>query len=317
MGRLCVGQGGTVLPEGFLEGTFGDAYLDWSKEYPGSQAPPPPPPQPPGDLPLTQDMPPPNTNMDAWALGVIANAWRLTTGEIIDPRTALVLAAFSRSETFYGWPLFPQGEVGGRDARSWWGHHNWAAINCYTVLGGRPVVCYQNGGCVTGFLEGAKRKTAEGWSIIPVCYEHQDTNLQGAIAYIRAVLATGDQAAIRQVLRSGSAYDVAITFRMRGLVLRTDNADARGMMLDAAYYAERIMRAARTIAVNAQIPMVLEAGIPAGLSGGATDPSEPPSLTDYPAPPKGSIGPVQAVLGTAFGIAMGVAGAWAWAKVKG
>jgi hypothetical protein len=141
--------------------------------------------------------------------------------------------------------------------------------------------------------------------------------LQGAIAYIRAVLATGDQAAIRQVLRSGSAYDVAITFRMRGLVLRTDNADARGMMLDAAYYAERIMRAARTIAVNAQIPMVLEAGIPAGLSGGATDPSEPPSLTDYPAPPKGSIGPVQAVLGTAFGIAMGVAGAWAWAKVKG
>jgi hypothetical protein len=314
MGKLCVGQGGTVLPEGFLEGTFGDAYLDWSKEYPGSQAPPPPPPQPVGDEPLTDDAPPPNTNMDAWALLVLANAWKLVVGEVIDPRTAMLLAGFSRSETFYGWPLFPEGIVGGRDATSWWGHHNWGGINCYTYVGGRPVACYQNGGCITGFLEGAKRKTAAGWQIIPVCYEHQDTNLQGAIAYIRAVLGTGDQAAVRGVLFTGNAFDFASVLRTRGLVLRTDNADAHGMALDAAYYADRIMRAARTIAINAQVPMVLEAGIPAGLADEAKDPSEPAGLTDRPKPSGGSMSPAGVILGGLAGIALGIGGAWAIRK---
>ena len=315
MGRMCVGQGGTVLPDGFLEGTFGDAYLDWSKEYPGSQDPPPPPPQPAGDLPLTDDVPPPNTNMDAWALVFLANAWKLTTGRVIDPRSAMLLAAFSRSETFYGWPLFPQGVVGSRDAREWWGHHNWGGVNCYTFVGGSPVACYQNGGCITGFLSGAKRKTESGWAIVPVCYEHQDTNLQGAVAYIKAVLGVGDRSAVKTVLASGNAFDFASMLRARGLVLRTDNADSEQMRIDSAYYADRVLRSARTIAVNAGVPMVLESGIPEGLVDASKDPSEPPGLTDRTSPSSSSLSATKLVVGTLAGIAMGVGAAWATRKL--
>ncbi len=306
-----------MLPEGFLEGVLGDAYLDWSEDYPGSQVPPPPPQPPVGDEPLLNDAPPPNTNMDAWALGMIAQAWHLTTGQVIDPRTAMVLAALSRTETFYGWPLFPTGVVDGRDARGWWGHHNWGATTCYTVLGGRPMACYQNGGCVTGFLDAAKVLTSEGWKLVAVCYEHHDTNLKGAIGYIRTILAVGsDQAEVRAVLASGSAYDVAMMLRATGVLLRTDNADPKQMQQDAAYYASRIMRGARTIAINTGAPMVLDGTLPEGVTVPPTVGSEPPGLTDYPPAEAASIGAAGAIAGVALGAVIGVAGAWAYRKAR-
>lgn len=316
MGSVCLGQGGTVLPAGFLEGLFGDAYLDWSKEYPGSQQPPPPPPQPHGEPPEASDVPPDTTNMDLWAASILANAWRLATRETIDPTTLMVLQSLSRSETFYGWPLFPLGKIGTRDATRWWGHHNWAASVCYTVLGGRPVACYQNGGCVSGFLDMAKRKTQSGWVRIPVCYEHYKTNLAGAEGYVRRVLSVGDEQAVKKVLRSGRAFDVAAMLRAAGMLIRTDNASEKAIVDDAAYFASRMMRSARTISINTALPMVMTEGLPQGVSV-AYDPSEPAGLTDRPAAAAPVLSPAQAIAGVAIGVSMGVAGTWLYRKIKG
>lgn len=314
MGRLCVGQGGTVLPEAFLEGIFPDAYLDWSGDYPGSQSPPKPPPPPPGDAPSLDDIPRPDTNMDAWAVSVLANVWSLVTGTPTHPRAILALAALSRSETFYGWPLFPSGQDGSRSVRNWYGHHNWVGLRCTTILGGRPVPCFQNQGCIAGFPDNAKIRTVAGWQLVPTCFEHQRTNLQGAASYVRAAMASGYESTF--ALDKGDVYELALVWMRSGMLVRTIGADEAQTRLDAAHYAKRMMAAARAIAQNTGMAMDLTDSTPKGAEVAALDPDEPAGPADVSPAKRGAPGWVATTASVLAGVAAGAIGLWAVKKTS-
>ena len=311
MGRMCFGQGGTIIPEGFIQGTFPEAYLDWSSDYPGSEKPPPPPP-PAGDGPESDDMPGPETNMDAWALGVLASAYKLSTGLPFDPVAVQLLLALSRSQTFYGWPLFPTGIVGEKNETHWMGHHNWCALRCRATVGGKDAPCFQNNGCIAGFAGTEWLRTPSGWRSGPVCYDHQSTNLAGALAYVRASTASPESL---RAIQSGNCFQAALELLREGVLVRSLDPGPIELGEDAATFAHRMVEAAIGIAHSTGSGVVVTEGVPQGVHVDLTGP-QPPAAP--PLPERRWTQPAVIAAGSAVGALIGLGSLWLrnWLKTR-
>lgn len=314
MGKLCFGSGGTIFPPDYVpDADIPDLYLDWSKDYPGSE-PPPVGQVPPGDPPVLGDQPEVGTDLDLWARGVLAQALYDETGMVPSPEALQVLQAVSRFESNYGWPFFPNGvsPTTGRDGRNWWGHHNWAAIQCMTEVGGRAVSCYHNGGCLAGFYDLGRVREAGVWTQYPSCFAHEDSNEAGARAFVRRVLGPSP-ARTMSVLDTGDLSLVATDLRLRELFVRTRDADDAGILEDAQWYAARLLANAAPIARLYGGTRVR----PGSLGGDLViDAAEPPGLSDLPAA-RATMGVGGVLIGLVVGAGLGLGAVWTYKQIRG
>jgi hypothetical protein len=314
MGHLCFGSGGTIIPSDFRPGAdIPDLYLDWSKDYPGSD-PPPVGQVPPGDSPDLTDQPAAGTDMDAWALAVLSEALRTVTGRQPTAEALQTAQAISRLETGYGWPFFPGGvsSVSGRDARNWWGHHNWDASFCYAEVGGEVTSCYHNGGCVSGFYDLGRVRQNGSWSQFPACFRHWPSNQLGALGFVRRLLGS-DVERVVGLLDSGDLSVVCTDMRVRGVFVRTaDATDAAAVYDDAGWYAARVLANAKQLA-----RLYGGLAVRAGSLGRdlAMDPMEPPGLSDLPLQGP-SVSGWSRVAGAAVGAGVGLAAVALWRRLR-
>jgi len=305
---LLVGDGGAVVSPG----ASADGYLNadpWFKNMaippedsglPANEPPPEPP--PPGEPPNVTDKPPAGTNMDAWANALITKAWIAMFGSAPTSREVRMAQAISRLEALYGWPTpekFP----------NWQGHHNWGASQCVTRVDGVLKSCYQNGGCLKGFL-GKDQIDGKPYKI---CFEHNETNLDGAKRFLEVLLVK--RPAVKAVFNTGDAYQVALAMRKTGYYARTKVADDEQMRADAVYYGGAIIGADKKIASNTSSKPLLRLDAPSDADPSyPADPGWPKevsNLSGVEAPERGT-GLLGALAGLALGIGLGITGRWAY-----
>ena len=264
----------------------------------------PPTPTPTGDPPNLSDKPPDGTNWDLWAKGILAQAWLNLFGVAPSPVELQMEQAHARLEGHYGWPnaeKFPE----------WQGHHNWGAINCMTRINGVFKSCYQDGECVHGFLG---RDRIDG-KTYPVCFDHQDTNIDGAMKFLK--VAVYSRKGVAAALPSGDCYRVAYELRKSGYYMRTKNADEAQMQADAAYYAHALYNNAKAIVRSTGGALLVSLGVPSSVKPSSpASPGWPALYTDLAGPIPMDDGP--SIVGPIVGIAVGVLGAlggrWAYKR---
>jgi len=226
--RRCLGDGGAVVPRGWLGGDGPDAPLSWGDAYPGSGPDP-------GEAERQSrnlaDVPgcPDQACLDIWARLVLEAAWKALG---YNPSETVIQSsqAISRMLANYGWPGFPRAVRGSRDMSKWWGHHNWGAVICET--------CVETNTCFApAFVD--MIEVREGGSVreISACFEHANNNDAGAKRFIEVLLGSAP-AANYAMLEDGDASLIA-----RSIFKTTTDRQA-------AIDAELITRHAYAIAQN-------------------------------------------------------------------
>lgn len=319
--EVLVGDPGTVLPSDDVPTSDTDLPADrWfpksplitqgeldAMPKPGEEAPP----VPSGDPPDVSDKPDAGINRDKWAASVLAEAWPLVLDIEATPAMLQAVQAISRLESRYGWPdpkRFP----------NWQGHHNWGSIQCVTRTNGVTRSCFQQGGCVKGFLG----KDSLNGRPYEVCFESRPTNLEGAKRFLEVLLI--NRPAVFAAVKTGDAYQIALAMRRSSYFVRTlppkgtpAEQVEKAILADAAYYAKAIIGGAQAIAAATGEPLAVTAGTPKDVKPSFPEnPQWPTETTDLSGieMPVESSGVVVPVMGLLTGIGVGLLGIWGLKK---
>lgn len=267
-------------------------------------SPPPDEAPPQGDPPNLDDKPPPGTNMDEWAAGVLSEAWMKIFNVAPNPIELQSAQAVARGESSYGWPSaekFP----------SWQGHHNWGACHCMMRVDGKLTSCKQNGGCVKGFM-GTDRINHVP---TPTCFASFPTNVEGAIFFLTTLLVRRPN--VKAVIGTGDAYRIALEMRKTSYFMSENTRDPKKMQADALMYAGLIMTHAKQVANGRNTKLLVHMSAPANIK--PTDPNSsswPRDVTDMtnyqlPRSTEPILGSVSGIL---VGIGLGALGIWGYKK---
>lgn len=304
-----IGDGGVVLEPGPTKDGYLNADAWIGSVGPASEeqmiAPNEPVPETPsGEPPNLDDKPPAGTNMELWAAQILREAWTQLLGREPTEREVRMAQAIARGESYYGWP-------NAEKHPEWQGHHNWGASHCLARIDGKIKQCLQNGACVKGFLSTDKINGKP----YKVCFEHNETNVDGAKRFLEVLLVKRPKVAA--VFASGDAYQVALAMRRSSYFARTRVADEQQMQSDARYYAGAIITNDKAIASRTKTKPMLVMNAPADVDPSYPEdpgwPNEVSNVADVDLPAR-STSALGAVLGLAFGIGLGMAGRWAWKK---
>jgi hypothetical protein len=205
-----------------------------------------------------------NGSLDGWAQGVLAAAWEARYGAPAPPAAIQAIGAISRLESYYGWPK----------NEKWRGHHNWGAIQCR---------CYDKAldACIGGFRSKDKIKDDSGnWVPFAVCFEHRDTNEQGADRFLQILL--DKRPGVAGVIDSGDAFAIAYEMRKTWYFVHTKNATDEQMRAEAKLYAKDIAYGAKRIAQNTGNDQLVFYKDPDGTDV-PEDPNDPTYVQPQPA----------------------------------
>lgn len=184
-----------------------------------------------GDVPT----PPPGSNLDVWARGVLVSVWPTARpGEIPTTAELQAVQAVGRLEGFYGMATKPAG---------WAGSNNWGAIQCHN----RPPCgadCFEAG------------DNDEHGNAYRACFRRYASPEAGALDLLHELMR---RAGVPAALKTGNATAIAGAMRATGY-----------FALAADAYAARIAGAAGAIASSLKEPLLVRKMVGAGdlIAGG-------------------------------------------------